>query len=76
MKCPTSIAIVVACFREKQFWQETLREAFYSITNTPSGLSVAVTSALLGIAHRITRTVCTAISTSARPHPLAANTNA
>lgn len=76
MKCSTSIIAIVASLREEQFWQETLREAFYSITNSSSGFGVAVTSALLGVAHRIARTVCSALRANGHPHLFAANTNA
>jgi hypothetical protein len=58
MKFSGWILAIVACLRERQFWHETLREAFYLITGSSSGLGVALTAAALGIGHRVMRTAC------------------
>jgi hypothetical protein len=57
---------VVGCLREKQFWHETLREAFYLITGSSNGLVVAITAAVLGIGHRVMRTARTMASLQVR----------
>jgi hypothetical protein len=58
MKFSRWIRAVAGCLCERQFWRETLREAFYLLTGSSSGLSVAVTAAVFAIGHRVMRVIC------------------
>jgi len=77
------LSAALACFRERQFWLEASREAFYLITGSSSGLGVALTAAALAVGHRVIHTAGTMVLSY--PHgdlakhldlTISANTNA
>jgi hypothetical protein len=65
MKLSHLTLAIISCLRERQFWHETLREAFYFVTGSSSGIGVAFTATVLGIAHRVTRSASTMVSLEA-----------
>jgi hypothetical protein len=74
---------VVSHLCEQHFCHEMLKEALYSVIGSSSGIGITLTTAVLGIGHRVLCTACEVTSMQSpeeshelRQHISLANTNA